>query len=64
MIEGQVNFSHTTKYLGVAIDSRLNWSTHWNNVVKKEKECLFMVIPFVTRRWGPNQYTSDGFTLQ
>ena len=54
MQQNRVSFTHTTKYLGVTLDSKLSWTPHWTNVVKRAKEYLFMLIPHITRRWGPN----------
>ena len=51
--EQRICFSHITKYLGVTLDSKLTWTTHWNNVIQRAREYVFMLIPFITRRWGP-----------
>ena len=49
----RVEFSTQTKYLGVTLDDKLLWSTHWKNVLKRAKQYLFMILPHVTKKWGP-----------
>ena len=40
----QVEFSTTTKYLGVHLDHKLLWTTHITQALKKAKAYLFMIL--------------------
>ena len=40
----QVDFSTTTKYLGVHLDHKLLWTTHITQAFKKAKAYLFMIL--------------------
>ena len=45
MVSGQkVNFSDNEKYLGVILDSKLNWNTHFNAQIAKCKAYLFSIL--------------------
>ena len=48
-----VEFSTTTKYLGVHLDHKLLWTTHINQALKKAKAYLFMILKNVNTRFGP-----------
>ena len=49
----QVEFSTTTKYLGVHLDHKLLWTTHITQALKKAKAYLFMILKNVNTRFGP-----------
>ena len=49
----QVDFSTTTKYLGVHLDHKLLWTTHITQALKKAKAYLFMILKNVNTRFGP-----------
>ena len=48
-----VDFSDTAKYLGVTLDSKLNWGIHFNNQLTKCKQYLFTLKKSVCKAWGP-----------
>ena len=50
----RVSFTHTTKYLGVTLDNKLKWTSHWNNITDSARQYIFMITPYITKRWGPN----------
>ena len=53
-ISGQdIDFSHDVKYLGVTLDSRMLWDIHFNNIIKRSKQYLFMLKKAVYKAWGP-----------
>ena len=49
----RVDFSTTTKYLGVYLDHKLLWTTHITQALKKAKAYLFMILKQVNTRFGP-----------
>ena len=49
----EVEFSTNTKYLGVQIDSKLNWNLHFDNVTRKAKTYMMGMIGSLNKRWGP-----------
>ena len=54
-ISGQdIDFSHKVKYLEVTLDSRMLWDIHFNNIVRRSKQYLFMLKKAVYKAWGPN----------
>ena len=53
-ISGQdIDFSHDVKYLGVTLDSRMLWDIHFNNIIKRSKQYIFMLKKAVYKAWGP-----------
>ena len=48
-----VEFSDSAKYLGVTLDCKLTWSTHFNNQLNKCKQYLFTLKKSVCKAWGP-----------
>ena len=38
----EVEFSETVKYLGITFDKGLNWNTHFRIQINKYKQYLFM----------------------
>ena len=42
--EQDIEFSHEVKYLAVTLDSKMIWDVHFNNVIKRAKQYLFMLI--------------------
>ena len=48
-----VDYSETAKYLGVTLDNKLNWGTHFNNQINKCKQYLFTSKKNVYKVWGP-----------
>ena len=48
-----VPFTNSAKYLGVTLDSILNWNLHLTKQVTKCKKYLFMLQKGVKQAWGP-----------
>ena len=54
MVNGkQVDFSTTTKYLGVTLDHKLLWTPDLTQAIKKAKAYLFMIPKNVCTTYGP-----------
>ena len=51
--ETEVEFSTNTRYLGVQIDSKLNWNLHFDNITCKAKSYIMSMIGSLNKRWGP-----------
>ena len=49
----QVDFTNETKYLGVTLDSKLTWNTHFNNVATRGKQYLMQIMNALNKSWGP-----------
>ena len=49
----EVEFSTNTRYLGVQIDSKLNWNLHFDNITRKAKSYIMCMIGSLYKRWGP-----------
>ena len=54
-------FSNTVKYLGITLDSRLQWSEHSNNRINKAKRLLYKVRNAAGSLWGLNPRMSIWF---
>ena len=48
-----VEYSRTTKFLGIYLDTALNWSHHIEQKIVKAKRFLFMVRNAIGAIWGP-----------
>ena len=48
-----VNFSNETKYLGVTLDSKLTWTTHFNKITARGKQYLMQIMNALNKTWGP-----------
>ena len=48
-----VSFTHSAKYLGVTLDSKLTWNQHFSNQLTKCKKYLHMLQKGVKKAWGP-----------
>ena len=53
MEEIPVEFSTEVKYLGVTLDSKLTWNTHFNNVATRGKQYLMQIMNALNKTWGP-----------
>ena len=49
----RIDFSTTTKYLGIYLDHKLLWTYHINQAISKAKAYLFMVLKNVNTKYGP-----------
>ena len=54
--EKSVDFSYSTKYLGVTLDSKLLWSIHTHKASQKAKAYFFMILNNVKTRFGPKPF--------
>ena len=55
LVEGaEAEFTDVTKYLGVYIDKKLNFSYHISEKCKKAKKLLFSLRGAIGNEWGPN----------
>jgi hypothetical protein len=53
-VNGQIiEFSSEAKYLGITLDSRLNWNSHLKDKVSKARELLFAVKNSIAKTIGP-----------
>lgn len=50
----ELQLSAEVKYLGVILDSRLNWSSHLNNKIEKATVVFWQCRRMVGRTWGLN----------
>jgi ribonuclease HI len=48
----EIEFCNTVKYLGIHLDSRLNWHEHVNITAKKCTNILFATRKMIGDRWG------------
>jgi len=53
MYDKQIEFSDEMKYLGVIMDSKLNWKAHIDGKIKKVKRSMMMVKNTINHTWGP-----------
>ena len=49
----EVPFSLETRYLGIQIDSKLTWNTHFDITVSKAKRYLCQLVGALSKYWGP-----------
>jgi hypothetical protein len=53
-VNGQIiEFSSEAKYLGITLDSRLNWNSHLKDKVSKARKLLFAVKNSIAKTIGP-----------
>ena len=52
----QIPYSTETRYLGVHLDSRVNWTYHFNLKVSSTKRLLFKLKNALGAMWGPKPY--------
>ena len=56
-IEGSdIPYSSTVKYLGVTVDSKLNWQAHLRQKATKAKQLLALLLRATISNWGPRPY--------
>ena len=48
----RIEFSTSTKYLGVTLDHKLLWTPHITQAIKKAKTYLFMILKNVNTKYG------------
>jgi hypothetical protein len=53
MAEEEIEIVWTFKYLGVIMDSRLDWGSHIDQKVIKAKRYLMMMYKGLGASWGP-----------
>ena len=49
----EIQMTLETRYLGVQIDSKLTWNSHFNNTVTKAKRYLCQLVGALNKYWGP-----------
>ena len=58
-IEGNpIDVTHSTKFLGITLDNKLNWNEHVNKQIKKAKNILMQCRKVVGPTWGLNPKTA------
>ena len=50
----EIKFSTSAKYLGVILDTKLNFNLHLDHKIKKAKALLFAISKAIGRLWGPS----------
>ena len=59
----EIKFVKKVKYLGVTLDSELNFNEHIEGKIKKAKALLFMISKSIGKLWGPSpKLTKWAFT--
>jgi hypothetical protein len=53
MADEDIEEVNTFKYLGVVLDSHLDWTPHFNLKVKKSKKYLLAIHQGIGTNWGP-----------
>ena len=53
-----VPFSDTMRYLGVTLDSKLEWDIHRNNIIRTAKQNLMALSKIISAPWGPRPILS------
>jgi hypothetical protein len=53
MADEEIEVVDTFKYLGILLDSRLDWNPHIDAKIKKAKKYLMMLHQGIGANWGP-----------
>ena len=54
----EIPYSSETKYLGVTLDSRLNWRAHIGGKLAAARKLMYLVNQAVRGNWGPTPWLS------
>ena len=49
----EIEFSRSTRYLGLIIDDKLTWAEHFTKVTKRAKQYLMQLLGTFSKSWGP-----------
>lgn len=52
--EVEVQYSTSIKYLGITLDTGLDFRIHLDNKIKSGKKLLLMINNFIGKLWGPS----------
>ena len=53
-----VNTVNSIRYLGVILDSKLNWNLHRNKSIQNAKQNLIAISQKIAKTWGPKPHIS------
>ena len=48
-----IDYSASTRYMGVEIDYKLLWTTHFNKIAARAKQYMMQMMGALNKRWGP-----------
>ena len=51
-----IPFTTETRYLGVQLDSKLVWNSHFDITISKAKRYLCQLVGALNKYWGPKPY--------
>ena len=49
----EIEFSRSTRYLGLTLDDKLSWTEHFNKITKRAKQYMMQLLGTFCKSWGP-----------